>query len=68
MEPWGTLALMGYSCKGFVSRTRTTQSRESLNNAKIKSKTWFEFVKKSRVPQSVESLHDIPNPADPVAP
>ena len=66
MEPWGTLALMRYSCKDFVSRT--TQSRESLSNAKIKSKTRLEFVKKSRVPQSVESLHDIPDPTDPVAP
>ena len=43
MEPWGTLALNGYSCEDFPSRT--TESCLLLRKEEIRSNTWPETPK-----------------------
>ena len=42
MEPWGTPALTGYSCKDFPSRT--TQSCLSLRKEEIRPNIWPDIL------------------------
>ena len=58
MDPWGTPALTGYSCKDFPSRT--TKEHQLLRKKKAKYLTWnsvrLKFVKKVSMSNSVKSL------------